>query len=482
VSPPPPNASAPDAETGDPSSLASRLTVLSVACALFMNQIDSTALSTALPTLARAFHTNPVNLKVALTCYILTQAIFIPASGWVADRYGARRVFMGAMGVFLTGSVLCGLSHSLGELVAARIVQGLGGAMMMPVGRIIVVGTFRREDLVRAMVWLTTPALVGPILGPPLSGLILSFTDWPWIFFINLPFGLLGLIGVLRFVPRRRQPHPGPFDFGGFYLSALAMSATMLGAEGAGLLPGWLQAGAWIAAVILWTAYVRHARGQARPVLDLALLRFATVRANVSGGALFRLSMGATPFLLPLLLQGGLGWTPLHAGLVSMTAAVGSFMARPGAPYVIRRLGYRNVLLITSLIGGLLAMSPLVVGWGAPVALVVVLLIGAGLFRAYQFTSLNTIAFAEIPNEAISRATTLISVVQQVAISSGITVAALALHLSQTLVGGGSTSLSPSVFVLPFLVVGLLAMSASLVYLRLPKDAGAALAGRHPRA
>jgi EmrB/QacA subfamily drug resistance transporter len=470
------------AELADPTSLASRLTVMSIACALFMSQIDSTAITMALPTLAQAFHTNPVNLKVALTCYIITQAIFIPASGWVADRYGARRVFMWSMGVFLAGSVLCGLSHSLGELVAARILQGLGGAAMMPVGRIIVVGAFRREDLVQAMVWLTMPALVGPILGPPLAGLILSFTDWPWIFFINVPFGLIGLICVLRFVPSRRQPHPGPFDMKGFSLSALAMSATMFAAESLGLLPMWVQVSGWLAAAGLWTAYVRHARGQARPILDLSLLRYKTLRANITGGALGRFSLGATPFLLPLLLQGDLGWTPLNVGLISMAGAVGSFLARPGAPYVMRRLGFRSVLLITSLVGGLLALSPLALGWGAPIWVVVALLAASGLIRAYQFTALNAVGFAEIPDETVSRANTLMSVAQQVAISGGITVAGLLLHLSQVLVQAqGATHLRLGVFVLPFLVVGLTAMSASLVYVGLPKDGRAGRAEARSR-
>ncbi len=447
-----------------------------------MQQIDSTALSTALPTLARAFHTNPVNLKVALTCYIVTQAVFIPASGWIADRFGARRVFMGAMGVFLLGSILCGFSHSLGALVASRIIQGLGGAAMTPVGRIIVVGAFRREDLMHAMIWLTTPAMVGPILGPPLAGLILSFTDWPWIFFINVPIGLLGLMGVLRFVPKRMQPHPGRFDFKGFYLSAFAISATMIGAEGIGLLSPWMLAGAWIIALGLCASYALYARGRDRPVLDLSLMRYKTLRASLTGGSLFRFSMGATPFLLPLLLQGGLGWTPLHAGLLTMTSAMGAMLSRPGAVFIIGKLGYRNVLLITSVVGGILSMGPILLIWGTPIWIVVVSLIVAGLFRSSQFTSLNTIAFAEVPNEAISATTTLMAVLQQVSLSLGITLAGLALGLSQWFAHAKpGHNMAPSLFIAPFVLINLLPMTAALIYSRLPKDAGATMIARRPR-
>ncbi len=452
--------------------MASRLTVVSVACALFMQQIDSTALSTALPTLARVFNTNPIHLKVALTCYILTQAMFIPASGWIADRFGGRRVFIWALVVFLLGSVLCGLSHSLPQLVAARVVQGLGGAMMMPVARIIVVGAFRRQDLMHAMIWLTTPALVGPILGPPLSGLILGFADWPWIFFINVPFGLLGMLGVMKFVPKREQPHPGAFDFVGFALSSTAISATMIGAESIGLTPGWVQVVSLTIAGLLWAGYLRHARGQARPVLDLALLKLRTLRASVSGGVLFRISIGATPFLMPLFLQGALGWTPLHAGLLTMTTAIGAFLSRPGAAFVIGRLGYRKVLLITAMVSSVMVAAPLGLLIGVPVGLLVALMVFGGLFRAYQFTSLNTIGFADVPDEAISRATTLMSVIQQASLSMGITLAALMLHLSQAVLRAPGEHLQAKVFILPFVGISVVALSATLIYLRLPADAG----------
>ena len=239
-----------------------QLAILAVGSALFMQFIDQTALSTALPTLSQAFRIEPINLKLVLTSYILVQAVVVPASGWAADRFGARRVFMAAMAVFLLGSMLCGLSRTLGELVLFRILQGAGAAMLMPVGRIIVVGQSPREHLVRSMALLTTPAMVGPIIGPPLTGLILKFADWPWIFYINLPVGILGMIAVWTFVPRTREPHPGPFDTIGFVLAALAISMSMGLAEtlGFNLIPWTMQVAALVIAVAASVGFLYHAR------------------------------------------------------------------------------------------------------------------------------------------------------------------------------------------------------------------------------
>ncbi len=396
------------------------MAILAVASALFMQSIDSTALSTALPTLARAFATNPIHLKLALTSYIMALAVFVPASGWAADRFGSRRVFMAAMVVFLLGSVLCGLSQSLAQLVGSRILQGAGGAMMTPVGRIIVVGSHPREQLLKAMVWLTTPAMLGPIVAPPLSGFILSVADWPWIFYINVPVGIAGMIAVRRFVPRKRLPHPGRFDGRGFALAAVAISAMMIGAESVGvdLLPVWAQILAWTIAIAAGVSYLRHARVMERPVLNLNLLKVRTLSVNQTGGSLMRMTLGATPFLLPLLLQAGLGWSPLKAGLVTMSSAFGSLGARFGAQSLIRKFGFRLTLIATSLVGGLVIMAP---GWfrpSTPVVVIVVMLALGGWLRSNHLTS--TLAFADIPDDKVSQASSLTSVVQQMAQALGI--------------------------------------------------------------
>ncbi len=457
------------------------MAIMAVASALFMQTVDSTALSTALPTLARAFDTNPIHLKLCLTAYIMALAVFVPASGWVADRYGARRVFMGAMGVFLMGSVLCALSHSLGELVAARIVQGAGGAMMTPVGRIIVVGSHPREQLVKAMVWLTTPALLGPIVGPPLSGFILSVATWPWIFYINVPVGLLGIIAVLRFVPRSRQPHPGKFDSLGYLMAATAICSMMIGAEsiGVGLLAPWAQVGVWLLALASGWAYLRHARGRERPVLDLNLLKVRTLRANQTGGSLVRMTLGAQPFLLPLLLQGGLGWSPLKAGLVTMFTAFGSMGARFGAQGLLQRFGFRATLIATAMGTGLAVMAAGFFRASTPVAVVALVLATGGFLRANQLTSVSSLAFADIPDRSVSQASSLTAVAQQIAQALGITLAGFMLHLSQTLTQThGVAPLAPANFVLPFTAVGLIAACAVFTYLPLPANAGASLHGR----
>ena len=464
-----------------PSAWAARMAILAVASALFMQSIDSTALSTALPTLARAFGANPIQLKLALTAYIMALAMFVPASGWVADRFGARRVFMAAMAVFLTGSILCGLSHSLLELVGARIVQGAGGAMMTPVGRIIVVGSQPRHALVKAMVWLSLPAMLGPILGPPLAGILLSFTTWPWIFYINAPVGLLGMAAVLKYVPKRRQPHPGRFDFIGFLMTAVAICALMVGAEAVGgdLIPGWAQVATWITALVAGAAYLQHARRRERPILDLALLRVRTYRANQTGGSLIRMTMGATPFLLPLMLQFGLGWSPLRAGLVSMASALGAGAARIGAPTLLRRFGFRNMLVGTSLLSAAVVLAPAAFRPSTPVAVIVVLLALAGAVRAYNITAVNALSFSEIPDRKVSQASGLTSVVQQMAQAFGITIAGLTLQLSQTITAPhGVAALSPANFFLPFAAIGFLGLLAAVSYMSLPANAGANLHGR----
>ena len=459
---------------------AARMAIIAVASALFMQSIDSTALSTALPTLARAFATNPIHLKLCLTAYIMALAVFVPASAWMADRYGARRVFIGAMMVFLLGSVLCAQSHSLLELVGSRVLQGAGGAMMTPVGRIIVVGSHPREQLVKAMIWLTTPAMLGPILGPPLSGFILSIADWPWIFYINIPVGILGAAAVLRFVPRIRQPHPGDFDTAGFALAATAISAMMIGAESLGvdLFPGWVQIGAWIVAVAAGLGYLAYAKGREKPVLDLRLLKVATYRVNQTGGSLIRMTLGAMPFLLPLLLQGGLGWTPLQAGGLTMASAFGSMSARIGAQTILQKYGFKRTLVVTALACGIAVAAT---GWfraGTPIALMAGILFVGGFLRSNHLTSVSSLAFADVPDRQVSQASSFTAVVQQMSQALGITLAGLMLHFAQVLHGPGVRPLDPQNFILPFAAIGLCGMLAAITYLPLPKNAGSSLHGR----
>ncbi len=458
-----------------------QLAILAVGSALFMQFIDQTALSTALPTLAAAFKIEPINLKLVLTSYILVQAVVVPASGWAADRFGARRIFIASMALFLLGSVLCGLSQTLGELVLFRILQGAGAAMLMPVGRIIVVGQSPREHLVRSMALLTTPAMVGPIIGPPLTGLILKVASWPWIFYINLPVGLLGMLAVWRFVPRNRVPHPGPFDTIGFVLAAVAISSAMGLAETLGfdLIPWTVQVAALALAVASTAGFIYHARRAERPVLDLSLLRLSTFRASVTGGTLIRIGIGATPFLMPLLLQIAFGWTPLHAGLLMVGMAVGALASRPLASHMMRLFGFRTILVVTTVLISLLTALPGFFRASTPMALMFAALAMGGFVRATQFTASNALSFVEIDQRSVTPASTLQAVVLQLSISLGITVGSLALQLMR--VGAHGAPLAPDQFILPFCVVGGMSLMATPIYLRLSKDVGSDMTGHKRR-
>ncbi|MCU0681064.1 MAG: MFS transporter [Polyangiaceae bacterium] len=440
-----------------------------------MEFIDSTALSTALPTLSRAFHTDPLHLKLALTSYIVALAVFAPASGWVADRFGPKRVFMSAMAVFLVGSMLCGLSRSLGQLVACRLVQGLGGAMMTPVARLIIVSTTPRHQLVSAMAWFTMPALVGPLLGPPLAGLLLGVADWPWIFYVNVPVCLVGLAAIARLVPSTRPPHPGPFDVLGFVYAAVAISALVGATEtfGVDVAPRGLQLAALGLVPLAAAAYLRHARRTAKPVLDLSLFRVPTFRASLTGGTIVRLGIGASPLLLPLLLQVALGWTPLKAGLVSIWQSVGALSAKPATPSLLRRYGFRTVLIATVIGAGVLTALPGFFRAGMPVAGLIALFVVAGFTRSNQITTMNAVAYADVPADQISAASTLATVTQQVGLSLGISFGGTILHLTK----GAGDALTPERFVAPYLAIGAVTLLALPVYWRLPASAGASLRG-----
>ena len=460
-----------------PPVLGTRLISLAVASALLMEFIDSTALSTALPTLARAFSVDPIHLKLALTSYILALAVFTPASGWAAERFGARRVFMTAMVVFLTGSALCGLSRNLDALVASRIVQGIGGAMMTPVARLIVVGSTPKDKLIRAMGWFTMPALIGPLIGPPLAGLVLTVADWPWILYLNLPIGLLGMTAVMRFVPKS-QPNKemGRFDTLGFLLSALAISGLVVVAETAGLslLPWWGQVTVLVLALGSGWLYLRKAKVTPKPILDLGLLKYRTFRASLLGGAFVRLGIGASPFLMPLLLQVALGWSPLKASAVTLGSGVGVLIARPFAAAGLKRFGFRTSLAVFVAATAILTAAPGFFTVATPMALMIGTLFLAGFARSNQFIAANTIAYADVPQPKIAAASTLAAVAQQVGLALGVSFGGLMLHLAR----GHGAHLTPDRFTWPFVAVGVVTLLALPVYLRLDRDAGSELSGR----
>ena len=463
----------------------SRNTVpLIVATALFMANLDATVLSTSLPAIARDLALNPIHLKLALTTYLLALAVFIPASGWVADRYGPKRVFAAAMAVFALGSILCGFSGSLGALVAARVLQGIGGAMMMPVGRLIVWRSVPKAEIINAAAWLTIPALLGPVLGPLLGGFISTYFNWRWIFWINVPVAALGILLVKRFIPDIREAAPQSFDFKGFLLAGPGLSLFLTGATllGLDLVPGRLVALCLAAGALLLALYVRHALTAPNPLIDFRLLNIPTFFSGVAGGFFFRTGIGATPFLLPLLFQNGFGMTPFQSGLLVFATGFGAMFMKTQAAAILRRWGYRRVLIANAFAAAAFTALPALFSAGTPALLITAIFFAGGLSRSLQFTALNTISFADVPEETLSRATSFASVVQELSGAVGVSVAALGLELMIASSGGatgGESGLSPEIFPPVFVAVSILAALSAVVFaLKLNKDAGAALLER----
>ncbi|MFZ0989009.1 MAG: DHA2 family efflux MFS transporter permease subunit [Xanthobacteraceae bacterium] len=459
-----------------------RIVPLIVATALFMENMDSTVISTSLPAIAQALGTNPLALKLAVTSYLLSLAICIPASGWTADRFGTRNVFRTAIGVFVLGSIGCAASHSLEEFVLARIVQGAGGAMMTPVGRLIMVRSIDKRRLVNAMSLVTIPALIGPICGPPLGGFITTYASWHWIFLINVPIGLVGIALASRFIPNIRVERPDPFDYVGFLLSGCAIAGLAFGLSAMGLefLPTSVVASLLCGGAISAGAYLIHARRTPAPILDLNLFRLPTFRASIFGGFLFRLGIGALPFLLPLLLQIGFHLTPFESGLITFTTALGSMFMKAAVASVLHRYGYRKVLIYNALISSIFLTACATFVQGMPFAAMIAILLSGGFFRSLQFTSINTIAYAEIEPAKMSRATAMVGAAQQLSLSTGVAIGALVVELTLRL--KHSTTMGINDFPPAFLFVGLLSASAVFIFMRLPPDAGAELAGRRSEA
>jgi len=453
------------------------LVPLIVACGLFMENLDSTVLSTALPAIARSLEENPLHLSLAMTAYLFSLAVFIPISGWVADRFGARTVFRAAIVIFTIGSILCGISDSLTQFVLARVFQGFGGAMMVPVGRLVLLRTVSKAELVRAMAYLTVPALIGPVLGPPVGGFITTYLSWRWIFWINVPIGLLGVLLVTLFIEDIREERPPPFDWRGFAILGLGLTGLVGGFEtvARGFLPDGLVAALFAGGAVLLVLYILHARRRPHAVLDLSLLRIPTFRASIVGGFLFRMGIGATPFLLPLMLQIGFGLSPFESGMLTFVTAVGALLMKTTAGPILRHFGFRRVLIFNAVLGGALLAVYGLFESTTPHWIILAVLIVSGYFRSLQFTSVNTIAYADMPRERMSRATSFASVGQQLSLSVGIGTGALLLHL--TVMARGDTQLAAMDFAPAFFALGLLAALSALVHIPLRADAGAEVSG-----
>jgi EmrB/QacA subfamily drug resistance transporter len=455
-----------------------RLIPLIVATALFMENMDSTVIATSLPAIAADIGTSPLTLKLAITSYLLSLAVFIPASGWTADRFGARMVFSLAVAVFMVGSVGCALSSSVTHFVIARIVQGIGGAMMTPVGRLVLLRSIDKSALVNAMAWVTVPALVGPVIGPPLGGFITTYFSWHWIFLINLPIGLLGIFMAMRYIDPIRSEDPERFDLYGLVLAGIGLGGIAFGLSVAGLnlLPWTVVAALVVIGSISMTLYVIHAKRTASPVLDFSMLRLPTLRAAIIGGFLFRLGIGALPFLLPLLMQVGFGLSPFKSGMVTFGSAVGAMGMKTLAARLIRTFGFRNIMVINAVVSSIFLAACALFTATTPLLLILIILVVGGFFRSLQFTAINTVAYAEVEPAQMSRATTLVSVNQQLAISAGVAVGAFSVET--TMLMRHVSELSASDFAPAFLVVSVVSAASTYFFWQMPDDAGHEISGR----
>jgi EmrB/QacA subfamily drug resistance transporter len=455
-----------------------RLIPLIVATALFMENMDSTVIATSLPAIAADIGTSPLTLKLAITSYLLSLAVFIPGSGWTADRFGARLVFSVAIAVFMVGSIGCALSTSVTDFVIARILQGFGGAMMTPVGRLVLLRSIDKSALVNAMAWVTVPALVGPVIGPPLGGFITTYFSWHWIFLINIPIGLLGIFMALRYIDPIRSENPERFDLYGLVLAGIGLGGIAFGLSVAGLnlLPWTIVAALVAIGSISMTLYVIHARRTGSPVLDFSLLRLPTLRASILGGFLFRLGIGALPFLLPLLMQVGFGLSPFQSGLVTFSSAVGAMGMKTLAARIIRTFGFRNIMVINAIVSSVFLAASALFTVSTPLLLIMIILVVGGFFRSLQFTAINTVAYAEVEPAQMSRATTLVSVNQQLAISAGVAVGAFCVET--TMMVRHVSELTAAEFPPAFMVVAIISAVSAYFFWQMPDDAGHEISGR----
>jgi EmrB/QacA subfamily drug resistance transporter len=452
---------------------------LIVACALLMENLDGTIITTALPAMARSFGDNPVHLSLGVTAYMLSLAVFIPVSGWMADRWGARTVFRSAIAVFTIGSMLCGICDNLAELALARVLQGVGGAMMVPVGRLVMLRSVEKSQIIRAMAYLTVPAMIGPVLGPPVGGFITTYLSWRWCFFLNLPIGLLGMVLVSLMIENYREAETPPLDWGGLVLTGSSLGCLMYGFDLVGHPGGGTTLIWFLVAVGLITGAlaVIHARRYPHPLIDLSLLRIRTFAVTVSGGSLFRVSTGAIPLLLPLMLQIGFGMSAFTSGLLTFAAALGSLAMKATAQHALRRFGFRTVFIGNGVICTLSIFVCALFTATTPAFVVFALLLVGGFFRSLQYTSLNAMAYADIPPQRMSAATSFSSMMQQLSNGMGIALGAFVLQVALMARGAAGAEPLTADFHLAFGAVGFLCLLSIVFFVPLQANAGAEVSG-----
>jgi EmrB/QacA subfamily drug resistance transporter len=451
-----------------------------VAFAFLMEQIDQTIVIIAIPRMAVDLNTTVLRMNLAVTAYVLTLAVFIPISGWFADRFGTRRIFTLALLVFTVSSVLCGMADSLGMLVATRALQGLGGAMMTPVGRLILLRSFPRSQLFTAMVYMSIPALMGPVIGPLLGGLLTSYASWRWIFFINIPFGAVGIALALRFIEETRSAERTRFDVLGFVLvgAGLAMLQFVIENMNRPILPSWMLLGLVGLAAFSLLAFAAHARRTAAPAVDLTLFHLRSFRIGTLAGAFCRIGVNGVPYLLPLMLQIGLGLSPVAAGSLVFFTSLGALVIRPVSARLLKALGFDRVLLHSAVLAVISIAGFALVGTETPHWLLAIYISIFGFTRSTQFMASNTLSYADMPAEQLSRATSLGGVLQQLTISLGVSLSATLLGL----VSIEGQALRVVDFHRVFLLIALIPLLSIPGFLRLRPEDGAGVSGHQRRA
>ncbi|MFB9950742.1 DHA2 family efflux MFS transporter permease subunit [Rhizobium puerariae] len=473
--------SAKKSETEDAPALtgtAHRIVPLIVATSLIMQQIDSTAVATALPSMAASMNLSSLSLHSVITAYLLSLGVFLPLSGWVADRMGARRVFCAAVIIFTLASVACALSFDLVTLIVARLIQGIGAAMMLPTARLILVRLVPRSELVAAMALMSMPAVIGPVVGPLVGGFITDVGSWRGIFWINLPVGIISVVMTLLLVKPIPPENDVSFDFRGFALSGIGIGALIFGLDSISRdidLPALALVFAVGAACL--GLYVRHALRWPAPILNLGLFRYRSFQATVFGGTLFRIGFGAMPFLLPLLMQEIFGYSPFQSGAITFVSAIGAFGMRALTRRILHRFGFRSVLLWNALLSSLSIALCAIFTHQTALTLMITIIFMGGVCRALQFTSLNSLAFAEVTNAEMSHSTTLSQVAQRVSQGLGVSIAAALLNFFAATRG----EMTESTFAATFVAIAAITSLSCISFFKLPQTAGDVLTGRRQR-
>lgn len=449
-----------------------RLMMFLITGAMFMEILDGSIIATALPAMAQSFGTSAIELNVGISAYLLALGVFIPASGWVADRLGTRTVFSLAIALFTLSSALCGLASDLPTFVGLRVLQGLSGAMMVPVGRLLVLRYTPKAQLMAAMSALVWPALVAPVIGPPLGGFITTHLGWRWIFYLNVPLGLIGLVVALRLVPQVGSEERRPFDLPGFALVSGGLFALLTGLERLPLKVDAWGVGLLMVGLILLGFATAHFRRTAQPLLSLEPFRVATFRVSARGGSVVRMAIGSAPFLLPLLFQLGFGYDAFHSGLLVLTVFGGNLAMKSMTTRVLRRFGYRPVMLGNGTLCMLALSACALINPSMPVAVTVMILVLSGMVRSMQFTTTGTLAYADMPKERMADANGLFTTISQLTMAGSVTLGAIAIRLSQSLAETLGWADTGAPYRLAFLMVAAVGLLGLIDVARLPRGAG----------